>query len=414
MKRKLILAFIFLLGVVLTIAFYSLFSSKQHISTQQVQFLEQDKQVVENQNTKVDANASTTKQNNNAIAKDPTNSPAYKTLKTMLDNLKELSYTLEFSISENDVKTYYTYVNINQDGKRSEYLKPNDTSDYIIQKDGFISYNNYSIKANSITDVLPNIFNLDLKVVAQNYNFTVIDKASINGHTGIVIDITNKYSNLYSYQVVVDEETLIPIKVYLIEKDLVSKSFTVLNEYTAEKIELGINKKVLSKVNKTKFNKEVVLRSQVDPKITEEFNDIVYIPLLPAGFKLISNSEVTLYGNQLINSNVSDQSTSVDYNAMTYFDGLFNFTIYVSKKEVDTQDHYYWNFQENTLYCEDYAGRKIIMVSQLPLVLTKAIVSSIKILKDGEPVDAKHPSGFGQKIALGADTDNQNTNKTEK
>lgn len=383
MKRTLYLALLFLLGIAIAFGVSHLLNlreSDQKSNSHQVQY---------------PTNSSTS-------TKNPVeDTEAYQRLNSMVTNIHNLSYTMSFDTISGTESFSYTYVNIFDQGKRYERLQNQDGEQPpIYQKDGFVGYSKYTIKANSITDVLPSIFNLDLKVIKDTYDFALREKTVVGERDSTIIQITNKYSNTYAYQIILDDETNLPVKVHLVEQDLANKSFLILSEFRVSELNVGINEEAYDEIKNAKLSSQLVFKQSINPKITEEFNNILYIPLLPIGFKLISNNEVTLYGDDVINTDGNDLAKPIEYYAMTYFDGLFNFTVYVSKAEVTSNNHYYWRYNESTLYCEDYANRKIIIVSQLPISLAKAIVNSTKVIKDGEFVDEQHPSGYGQRIAF--------------
>lgn len=322
---------------------------------------------------------------------------AIKDLIEMSKQIKSLNYTLYFGVYNTTGYTAYRFNNYFVNDIRYAELSNLDGPVYnVYLKGDLIGNSSYALKGTTF-NVLPNVFNANFSKLSQNYLMAKTGQARVADKQAVVYDITNKYSNLYSYRVAIDTTTKLPLKVDLLYRDLVSNSYTILNSFSTIYLELGMDQQSLAKIQNAVINTNSIFGSSIDQKLKAKFEQIINIPFLPPGFTLKSNNEVSMVGNSLIaNESTSNSNDKQAMLAQTYSDGLFSFTIYVSENEVTTNDHYYWQQGETTLYAEDYAKRKLIIVGQIPLSLAKGIINSVTV-KNSQG-NYSHPTGFGQQL----------------
>ncbi|RIY31987.1 hypothetical protein CKF54_05695 [Psittacicella hinzii] len=324
---------------------------------------------------------------------------AVKELIDMSEQIHSLNYTLYFTIYDSSGYTPYKFNNYFVNGVRYAELSNLEGSPYNIYLKGDLMGNaSYALKGDTF-NILPNIFSTNFTEISQNYMISKVGTTRVADKTAQVYEVTNKYSNLFTYRIALDNATLLPLKTDLLFRDLVTNSYTVLNSYSVIYLELGMDQPALTKIQNGVINTNSIFSSNIDQKLANEFDSIIRLQFLPPGFKLRSNNEVTMIGNSLITSPTATASNSNGPTmiAQTYSDGLFSFTIYVSKEEVNTNDHFYWQQGDTTLYTEDYGNRKLTIVGQIPLALAKGIINSISV--NGK-APAQHPEGFGQQINL--------------
>lgn len=347
-------------------------------------------------------NIITSKQPSATTAKDT--SAAINALKAMSKSIKESNYQLFFNVYNSAGLDEYKFTNIYTDKQRYAELKNLEGPLYqVFLKNNYIGNSNYALEGDHF-DILPNIFYVDFGTLGQNYMMVKSGTARIADRPADIYDISNKFANLYSYQIAVDQETKLPTKVLLVNRDLVSNSYTIISSFTVLNLEFGssiLEQKGNELIN-ANINTKTVINSNIDSNINEQINNIMNLPFLPAGFKLISNNSVSMLGENLIAPSTGNTDKTTTMLAQTYSDGLFSFTLYVSKEVVSTNDHYHWQQGDTTMYAEDYAGHKIILVGQIPLSLAKGIVNSINIYESNGSLSTKaHPNGYGQQLNTG-------------
>ncbi|RIY31834.1 MucB/RseB C-terminal domain-containing protein [Psittacicella gerlachiana] len=323
---------------------------------------------------------------------------AAKDLLQMSEQIKDLNYTIYFSVYNSNGYEAYKFNNYFVNDIRYAELSNLEGTPYnVYLKGNLIGNASYGLRGTTF-NILPNIFNADFSILAQNYIIAETGETRVADKEAYVYDITNKYSNLYSYRIALDKDTKLPLKADLLYRDLVSNSYTILNSYTAIYLQLGMDQQSLDRIKGAVINTNSVFSSDIDKSLSREFEKIVKLQFLPPGFRLISNNEVTMQGSSLINTPDSNDKNDTLMLAQTYGDGLFSFTIYVSKDKVNTNDHYYWQQADTTLYAEDYGNHKLIIVGQIPLSLAKGIINSISI--PSAPMSSSHPNGFGQQLNI--------------
>lgn len=346
------------------------------------------------------SNASVKPTSKVAQAKPHVNSAqALADFQSMRKNVRELNYKLIYTNQNDTLITSYQFSNFFQDGKRYGELKNLEGNKFsVFLNDGLVIYSNYSLRSNNISDFLPNIFNANIDRLKNNYLFTYVGIARVADREAIVYDITNKYTNLFAYQVALDKQTKIPLKVTLFERDLITNKIYTLDNFTATKFEDGIDTKLLNLIKSKSGKTKEVIKNQIDSKVIDSFNSFARFTQIPSGFTIASASEVTLQSANVIIK--GKPSIKQQYLAINYNDGLFSFTLNISKNETSSNDQAYWRSSLNTMYTENYAGRNIIIVGQIPVSVAKNIVNSIRIIKNNQVINTPHPEGYGQRINL--------------
>lgn len=343
-----------------------------------------------NTTTKAASKAAPTKSHTNSAQ-------ALADFQSMRQNVRELNYKLIYTNQNDTLITSYQFANFFQDGKRYGELRNLEGNKFsVVLNDGLVIYSNYSLRANNISDFLPNIFNANIDRLKNNYLFTYVGIARVADREAVVYDITNKYTNLFAYQVALDKQTKIPLKVTLFERDLITNKIYTLDNFTATKFEEGIDTKLLSQIKSKNGKAKDVIKNQIDNKVIDSFNSFARFTQIPSGFTIASASEVTLQSANVIIK--GKPSIKQQYLAINYNDGLFSFTLNISKNETNSNDQAYWRSSLNTMYTESYAGRNIIIVGQIPVSVAKNIVNSIRIIKNNQIVNTPHPEGYGQRI----------------
>ncbi|MFC6277432.1 MucB/RseB C-terminal domain-containing protein [Psittacicella hinzii] len=354
------------------------------------------------------ATASSSFANTNLITQNSNTSstPSVKDTQMAINDLMQMStairtsnYSLYFNVYNDTGLDEYKFTNYYVDNKRYATLTNLEGKPYSVYlKNGLVGNSKYALKGDTF-EILPNIFNANFSELSQNYIIQKSGTSRVANRQARVYDITNKFANLYSYQVAVDNATNLPLKVVLVQRDLVNNSYTILSSFTVVYLETGIYRNILETIKDANINTGVVYDSKVDKNISKQFEKIVRLNFLPAGFKLVANNQLNMYGDSLISNNTGSPGQAKPMLAQTYSDGLFSFTIYVSKNPVTTEDHYYWVRGDTTMYAEDYAGHKLIIVGQLPLSLAKGIINSLGIFDaNGVLSNKQHPNGYGQQL----------------
>lgn len=336
----------------------------------------------------------------NIINANKQNAITFQAFTKMYENMQHMNYTMYFINEKDNSVNGYMLTNYFKQNHRYSLLRNLEGDLFqVILKDGVVSYPKFSISNNFISDMLPTIINANIKDLSTNYSFTKNYETRIANRQADIYDVSNKYTNLFAYQVSLDHETNLPLKVVLVERDLINNTFLILDTWTVEYLDIKPTEDTYNFIKNYKTNNSLIFAATINQQIVDAMSKIIHLPYLPSGFKLQSTQEVTLYGDTLINNGKTGKPQ--EYYAATYNDGLFSFNIYVSKNEITTKDHYYYRHGDTSLYAENYAHRNIIVIGQIPMLLAKGIANSIQVYKTPtEFYEDKHPENLGQRLSI--------------
>ena len=285
---------------------------------------------------------------------------AVKLLNKMKASVLDNDYKLYFIVQDEDEypNSYqYTYVG-SKINKKGALLSLEGSAKEIILNDNIVSYflidsASFSIAANRIIEVFPDVIYSDFDSLIPNYDFINLGKGRVANRSCQLIRIISKDKDRYSYVIWIDDENFLPLRIDLL--DLNSK---IINQKKVLVVDFDFNKQ--------KF--EYYIADRVYPilyPIDKEDSDRKdwQVTWLPKGFKRIDTY------------NINFQESNIDTQHFT--DGIFSFTINVSKR---TQyDKVNLSIQgDRSIYSYNQGNLNIIIIGNLPAETIKQIAYHLK------------------------------------
>lgn len=282
-------------------------------------------------------------------------------LTDMGNAVKSLPYELSFIIANPQGITPIRYRHIIINNKPIAQIMQMDSSRReIIQKGNQISYfepgfDSFSLEGAYIVDYLPSVVFADFTKLQSYYNFIKLGRTHIGDISCQVIRVIPKDSSRFSYILLIDEKTKLPMRI-----DLLDSKNEILEQF-----------RVVSVV----FNSQALLKSMhviaslnmpplllIPKSITKQFN--WQINQLPLGFEEISR-------------NCKEIATNESLETMIFSDGLFSFSINVTK----AGDHQLIEqpFRKGglTIYTVIKGQYEITVIGQLPLLTASQIAANV-------------------------------------
>ena len=282
-------------------------------------------------------------------------------LEKMAKAVNNLNYEIAFVQTSPSNMDSFRYRHIKRDNKTYAQLVTLDGEQQeIIQRDNLVSYfqpnsRAFTLNSGSIVDALPAIIRSNFDKLAENYDFISLGKNRVAGRYVDTIRIVPKDDFRYQYLVFVDEENGLLLRGDMLDRDgKLLDQFRVVTLYIDDSLKGLTN--YLNKVS-------------MPPLLNESQGTVTALnwspSWVPQGFEPVRHSQ-DMFDGEIIDSSL-------------FSDGLFTFTLYVTKAQSQqpNQDQT-WKQGEYTLYSEVIGDKEITFIGQLPIATAKRIVQEVK------------------------------------
>lgn len=286
---------------------------------------------------------------------------AKKALEKMANAVNNLNYEIAFVQTSPSNMDSFRYRHIKRDNKTYAQLVTLDGEQQeIIQRDNLVSYfqpdsRAFTLNSGNIVDALPAVIRSNFDKLAENYDFITLGKNRVAGRFVDTIRIVPKDDFRYQYLVFVDEENGL-----LLRGDMLDRDGKLLDQFRVVTLYIDDRLKGLT---------DYLNKVSTPPLLNESQNAVSSLnwtpSWLPQGFEVVRQSQ-DLFDGEIIDSAL-------------FSDGLFTFTLYVTKAEnQQTNQDQTWKQGEYTLYSEVIGDKEITFIGQLPIATAKRIVQEVK------------------------------------
>lgn len=248
-------------------------------------------------------------------------------------------------------KSYAHFLNL--DGPRRE----------IIQHGEAISYYEtdlepFTFNGDHIVDALPNIVFADIEKISRYYNFLPVGRMRIADRPCDVIRVISRDGLRYSYDVWLDVETKLPLRI-----DLLDINGTPLERYHVVSFNFGEEvQQQMKALTDYNYPPMIVLPSDKKAQFTWR------VGWVPNGFKEIATTDRELAKvNQTLESRI-------------YSDGLYSFMVHVSPAKSIANGQFVYQGR-HTVRMETRSNQEIMVVGELPLSTIKRITENVHLGK---------------------------------
>lgn len=278
---------------------------------------------------------------------------------------KSQSYERLFvQITPNNLETFrYRHTNVN-DAEYAQLLNLDGSVQEILQRGNLVAYLSthyqpFTIHSNQIIDNLPASLHANFENLSKNYDFIAVGRNRVANRTVQIVKILPKDNFRYQCILFIDEDSHL-----LLRSDLVDQDGQTLEQFRTVNLQLSDELNQLSiLLNDFRFPPFII----PDPKnVSPVVKHSWHTSWLPQGFKMI---------------NMSNDNEKEIIETQIYSDGLFSFTLYVSKAQLPENYENSWRQGGQTIYTETLAGKEITLIGQIPLSTAKRIVQEIKFGK---------------------------------
>ncbi|OOF46335.1 sigma-E factor regulatory protein RseB [Rodentibacter trehalosifermentans] len=282
-------------------------------------------------------------------------------LEKMVQAVNHLNYEIAFVQTSPTNMDSFRYRHIKRDNKTYAQLVTLDGEQQeIIQRDNLVSYfqlgsRAFTLNSGSIVDAQPSVIRSNFDKLAENYNFIMLGKNRVAGRFTDTVRIVPKDDFRYQYVVFVDEENGL-----LLRSDMLDREGKLLDQFRVVTLYIDDRLKGLT---------DYLNKVSTPPLLNEAQNIAASLNWqagwLPNGFAKVRQSQ-DLFEDEVIDS-------------VLFSDGLFTFTLYVTKAETQqTNQDQTWKQGEYTLYSEVVGDKEITFIGQLPIATAKRIVQEVK------------------------------------
>ncbi|MDN3608187.1 sigma-E factor regulatory protein RseB [Vibrio ostreicida] len=218
----------------------------------------------------------------------------------------------------------------------------------------------FTIESGNIVAPTIPLLNSNVDQLGEFYDFVQVGRAREAGSACQVLRIAPKDGLRYSYILWIDEQTKLPLRA-----DLVDRDGEVLEQFRT--ISFSVNDKIadiLGRLNEVKLPEVLSLPKG---KLKESFWDVGWIP---KGFE---SEELNRY-------RMEDTARMVETQMFT--DGLFSFSIYVSERDSNSLKGQLVRQGRRTLHSYVKGDKEISVIGDIPPATAKRIAQSVTIDKN--------------------------------
>ncbi|MBS1203418.1 MAG: rseB [Proteobacteria bacterium] len=275
---------------------------------------------------------------------------------------QSLNYELSFiSINNQGVESLrYRHVRLN-DQPLAQLLQMDGPRREVVQRGSEISYfepglEPFTLNGNYIVDSLPSLVYTDFKRLSPYYDFISVGRTRIADRLCEVIRVVARDGTRYSYIVWMDEETHLPMRVDLLDRD-----GETLEQFRV--IAFSVNGLVAS-------NMQTLAKASLPPLLSLPVGDKVdfnWMPSwVPQGFEQVASSRRKL------------PTLEMPVESRLYSDGLFSFSVNVSPANQNSSEQLL-RTGRRTVMTTVRDNAEITVVGELPPQTAKRIADSLKL-----------------------------------
>ncbi|ARD59603.1 sigma-E factor regulatory protein RseB [Kosakonia radicincitans DSM 16656] len=274
---------------------------------------------------------------------------------------QSLNYELSFiSINKQGVESLrYRHVRLN-DQPLAQLLQMDGPRREVVQRGSEISYfepglEPFTLNGNYIVDSLPSLVYTDFKRLSPYYDFISVGRTRIADRLCEVIRVVARDGTRYSYIVWMDEETHLPMRVDLLDRD-----GETLEQFRV--IAFSVNGQVAS-------NMQTLAKASLPPLLSLPAGDNVdfnWMPSwVPQGFEQVASSRRKL------------PTLEMPVESRLYSDGLFSFSVNISPANQNSAEQLL-RTGRRTVMTTVRDNAEITVVGELPPQTAKRIADSLK------------------------------------
>ncbi|QJT81997.1 sigma-E factor regulatory protein RseB [Kosakonia sp. MUSA4] len=274
---------------------------------------------------------------------------------------QSLNYELSFiSINKQGVESLrYRHVRVN-DQPLAQLLQMDGPRREVVQRGSEISYfepglEPFTLNGNYIVDSLPSLVYTDFKRLSPYYDFISVGRTRIADRLCEVIRVVARDGTRYSYIVWMDEETHLPMRVDLLDRD-----GETLEQFRV--IAFSVNGQVAS-------NMQTLAKASLPPLLSLPAGDNVdfnWMPSwVPQGFEQVASSRRKL------------PTLEMPVESRLYSDGLFSFSVNISPANQNSSEQLL-RTGRRTVMTTVRDNAEITVVGELPPQTAKRIADSLK------------------------------------
>lgn len=290
--------------------------------------------------------------------------PAQDTPGAMLQQMNSASRTLNYelayiSINKLGIESLrYRYALIDQQ-PLAQLLHMDGPRREVLQRGKGISYfepglEPFTLPGDHIVDALPGIVYSDFNRLAKYYDFLSVGRTRIADRPCEVVRVVARDGSRYSYLVWIDEDTKLPLRVDLLDRD-----GETLEQYRVISFVVGSDVQNVMR-GLLKANLPPVL----SPPAAATAKLGWAVGWLPAGVDEVATTRHSL------------PNVAVPVESRLYSDGLFSFSVNVSPAASGSAPQYYRQGRR-TIQIEVRNGHEITIIGELPTPTAKRIADSI-------------------------------------
>lgn len=286
----------------------------------------------------------------------------YQLLKETERAIHNLSYEISYIFIRRKSIEPIRFRHTKADGKIYAHLTYlSGTPREAIQRGNVVSYfepniTPFSISNTQIQGLLPAFYSTDVDELTAFYDFISMGNGREAGLKCNLVRLVSKDGNRYSYVLWIDETSKL-----IARADVLDHSGEVIEQYRALTLVIS------PQVSQLLLSLDAVkLPAVISPKLNLT-NNFTWVPgWLPDGFKLVNNTR-----HRLINTEEYVES-------QLYSDGLFNFSVYLSKLQGASLDKHIIRQGKRTLYSEKLGEYEVSLVGDIPPETARHIVKSVR------------------------------------
>ncbi|WP_118985411.1 sigma-E factor regulatory protein RseB [Photorhabdus sp. CRCIA-P01] len=232
----------------------------------------------------------------------------------------------------------------------------------IVQRGNEISYfepglDAFSLSGNHIIDYLPAVIFANFNQLKKYYNFIDVGRTHIGDRPCRVVRITSKDEVRYNYILLIDEETHLPLRIDLLDRDSEAlEQFRVVSSTIG-----GDINDAMSVI--TRLNMPPMLVISPSEKVIFNWK----VGKLPAGFIEVSRNRRKL-------------SNSGTLESMMFSDGLFSFSVNVTNADKTGKLEYPLRRGARTIYSAIRGANEVTIIGELPLATAKRIAAGVAFI----------------------------------
>lgn len=290
--------------------------------------------------------------------------PAQDTPGAMLQQMNSASRTLNYelayiSINKLGIESLrYRYALVDQQ-PLAQLLHMDGPRREVLQRGKGISYfepglEPFTLPGDHIVDALPGIVYSDFNRLAKYYDFLSVGRTRIADRPCEVVRVVARDGSRYSYLVWMDEDTKLPLRVDLLDRD-----GETLEQYRVISFVVGSDVQNVMR-GLLKANLPPVL----SPPVAATAKLGWAVGWLPAGVDEVATTRHSL------------PNVAASVESRLYSDGLFSFSVNVSPAASGSAPQYYRQGRR-TIQIEVRNGHEITIIGELPTPTAKRIADSI-------------------------------------